>query len=219
MATLLLPPGSMPSTPVVNPRIPFSLLEAVRRIDTPEEEDPEAEYVHELRNKRLGLSETVYQQIRRYDEAVKRGQLLPSSEAANIGALISRRPDADELFRNAGRIVAAEIYSAIPDAKRRLMRTLPSFAARPLALGEIKGITAKYFGGAVSQSGASLNLTVPEVLVIEGDAAALGCQYYGTAFSELLRLLIDGNPAVDHVRCTQRGDSACEWRAEWGDHK
>jgi bacteriochlorophyll 4-vinyl reductase len=218
MATLLLAPGSMPSTPVVNPRIPFSLLEAVRRIDTPEE-DAEAEYVHELRNKRLGLSETVYLQLRRYGDAAKKGQLLPSSEAAGLGALISRRPDADELFRNAGRIVAAEIYAAVSNAKRRLMRALPSFAARALALGEIKGIAAKYFGGAVSRSGKFLNLTVPEVVVIDGAVGSLGCQYYETAFSELIRLLINGNTAVDHVRCTQRGDNACEWRAEWTSHK
>ena len=79
--------------PTVNPRIPLSLLEAVRQVDTPEE-DPDAEYVQELRNKRLGLSDTVYQQIRRYSDAAKRGQMIPYTEATGLGTLIGRRPDA-----------------------------------------------------------------------------------------------------------------------------
>jgi bacteriochlorophyll 4-vinyl reductase len=208
----------MPPTPVVNPRIPFSLLEAVRRIDTPEE-DPEAEYVHELRNKRLGLSETVYQQIRRYSDAVKRGQLLPSSEAVGLVALIARRSDAEELFRNAGKIVASDIYASIPDAKRRMMRLFPAFAARPLAFGEIKRISSRYFGGAITGSDGFLTLTIPDAVVVNGGPGAAGCSYYETAFRELIRLLINDSSAVDHLRCTQRGDDACEWRVPWGSHK
>ena len=54
-------------SPTVDARLPLSFLEAVRDIDSPDG-DAEAEFVQELRNKRLGLSETVYQQIRRYVE-------------------------------------------------------------------------------------------------------------------------------------------------------
>ena len=67
--------------PPVNARIPLSLLEAIRRMDTPDTEI-ETEYVQELRNKRLGLSDTVYLQIRRYSDAVKRGQKIPYAEAS-----------------------------------------------------------------------------------------------------------------------------------------
>jgi bacteriochlorophyll 4-vinyl reductase len=206
----------MPSTPVVNPRIPFSLLEAVRRIDTPVvDEVEETEYVHELRNKRLGLSETVYQQIRRYGDAVKRGQLLPSSEAAGLGALISRRPDADELFRNAGHIVATDIYASIPQPKRTLMRALPAVAARPMAFGEMKRIAAKYFGGTIRRSDGFLELAVPDVVVVDGGTGYPGCTYYETAFRELIRLLVHDSVRVEHIRCMRRGDSECAWRAEW----
>ncbi|SRR6266498_2067858 len=214
----LLPPASMPPTPVVNPRIPFSLLEALRRIDTPES-DVETEYVHELRNKRLGLSETVYQQIRRYGDAVKRGQLLPWSEAAGLGALIARRPDADELFRSAGLIIARDIYSAIPMMKRRMMHILPGFMARPIAFAELKRASTRFFGGAITRTDSFLNLTVPDAVVVSGGGGPLGCVYYETALREILRLLIDARTEVEHTRCTQRGDSACEWRAEWSAHK
>ena len=64
----------MPGT--VNPIVPLSLLEAVRTVDIPEGDDVEVEYVQEHRNKRLGLSETVIAQIRRYKEALKRNQQI-----------------------------------------------------------------------------------------------------------------------------------------------
>ena len=60
-------------------RLPLALLEAVKAIDTPEAE-LDAELVHELRNKRLGLSETVYHQIRRYNEAVRARQKVTFDE-------------------------------------------------------------------------------------------------------------------------------------------
>ena len=58
----------MPET--VDALLPLSFLEAVRNVDTPEG-DYDAEYVAELRNKRLGLSDTVYAQIKRFTEAVR----------------------------------------------------------------------------------------------------------------------------------------------------
>src|SRR3954463_8042408 len=108
----------MPST--VHARIPLSLLEAIRRIDTPEDQ-VDAEYVPELRNKRLGLSDTVYAQIKRYTDAVKRQQRVPSDEAAAIAKLLGRRPDAEAVFRSAGRYLAKEAYLTISGARRKLM--------------------------------------------------------------------------------------------------
>ena len=72
-------------------RLPLALLEAVKAIDTPEAE-LDAELVHELRNKRLGLSETVYHQIRRYNEAVRARQKVTFDEVLALARLIGRRP-------------------------------------------------------------------------------------------------------------------------------
>jgi len=97
----------------VHARIPLSLLEAIRRIDTPPDQT-DTEYVPELLNKRLGLSETVYTQIRRYSDAMKRGQRIPFAEAEGLGTLIGRRPDASELMRERWDRVLAD---AIPRLK------------------------------------------------------------------------------------------------------
>jgi predicted hydrocarbon binding protein len=198
----------------VNARIPLSLLEAIRRIDTPM--DPtETEYVTELRNKRLGLSDTVYTQIRRYNDAMKRGQRIPFAEAEGLGTLIGRRPDAATLFHNAGEILAQTIYESISATTRGTIRTLPGFMSRPLALKQIKDVSGKFFEGTLERTGSFLTLRVPDSVTVNGAPRSVGCVFYETAFRDLLKMLIDSGEQVDHVHCAQRGEGACEWRAEW----
>jgi len=209
-------PSSMPST--VNARIPLSLLEAIRRIDTPPE-PTDTEYVPELRNKRLGLSDTVFTQIRRYSDAMKRGQPIPSAEAEGLGTLIGRRPDADELFRSAGRILARDIYESVSPARRSAMHNLPGFMGRRLALKQLRVIAGRYFGGTLEKTGSSLSFKVPDSATVNGSSGSAGCIFYETALRELLDLVADGLDNVEHVQCVHRGDGICEWRAEWGPHK
>ncbi|HWP70682.1 MAG TPA: hypothetical protein VNM36_06270, partial [Gemmatimonadaceae bacterium] len=66
-------------SPTVDALLPLSFLEAVRHVDAPDEDV--AELVSDLRNKRLGLSETVYNQIKRFTDAVKRRQRTSHDEA------------------------------------------------------------------------------------------------------------------------------------------
>jgi predicted hydrocarbon binding protein len=202
----------MPST--VNARIPLSLLEAIRRIDTPE--DPsDTEYVAELRNKRLGLSDTVYTQIRRYSDAMKRGQRIPFAEAQGLGTLIGRRPDAENLFRNAGHILAADVYESISATTRGTIRTAPGFMSRPMALKQIRMVAEKFLEGSLERTGSFLSLKIPDSVTVNGAPRSAGCVFYETAFRDLLKMLIDAGEQVDHVHCAQRGEGFCEWRAEW----
>ncbi len=201
--------------PRVNARIPLSLLEAVRRIDTPEIDTEETEYVHELRNKRLGLSDTVYQQIRRYSDAVKRGQGIWYGEATGLATLIGRRPDAEDLYDSAGKILANEVYQAISTARRSTIRMMPALIGRPLALRELSQIAIKIFRGTLTRSGRFLTLSIPYSVTANSIQSSLGCTYYASALRELLRLLIQSGGSVDHVHCLKRGDTSCEWRAEW----
>src|SRR5206468_3164511 len=92
----------------VDALLPLSLLEAVRDVDTPA--DLDSEFVDELRNKRLGLSDTVYLQIRRYSEAVRKRQRPAHEESVALARLIGRRNDAESVFRAAGRYLARESY-------------------------------------------------------------------------------------------------------------
>jgi hypothetical protein len=201
--------------PTVNARIPLSLLEAVRRKDTPET-DTEEEYVQELRNKRLGLSDTVYQQIRRYSDAAKRGYAIPYAEATGLGTLIGRRPDAAELFDNAGKILANDVYESISGTIRKTIHVVPSIFARPLAMSQLRQFAARFFDGTLTRSGSSLALSISDSVTVNSGPHSVGCTYYASALRELLRLLLSGGGGlVDHVSCLQRGDKLCEWRADW----
>ena len=198
----------------VDPLLPLSLLEAVRNVDTPQG-DLEAEFVAELRNKRLGLSDTVHAQIKRYGEAVRRQQRPMQDEAVALAKLIGRRPDAEAVFRSAGRHLAKEAYLTLSATARRTILILPSLLARPLALRHARRIAARYFDGTIRRVGNYLMLEVPESVTIDTAPRAAGCTYYEAGLRELLRLLVGGGATVEHVRCASRGEGQCEWRAEW----
>ncbi|MDQ6827662.1 MAG: hypothetical protein M3081_02205 [Gemmatimonadota bacterium] len=198
----------------VDALLPLSLLEAVRSVDAPDG-DLATEWVPELRNKRFGLSDTVYAQIRRYTDAIKRRQRTAHDEAVALAKLIGRRPDADDVFHVAGRYLAREAYLTIPAATRRAIGFLPSFLSRPMALRRVRRIAQRYLDGKVTRVGGYLLLAVQEPVTLESAPRAAGCGYYESTLRELLRLLNVSGGAVEHVRCAGRGEGACEWRAEW----
>lgn len=207
------PTNYMPGT--VNAIIPLSLLEAVRSVDIPEGDDIDVEYVQEHRNKRLGLSDTVIAQIRRYKDAMKRNQQIAIHEASGIARLIGRRTDAEGIFVRAGNIVANRIYEMISATTRHIIHLLPGFLARPLAFRQVKKAGDKYLGASVRRVGASIVLGVKESVTYGTAPRALGCLYYESALREMLKLLVNGGGMIDHVHCRERGEDICEWRAEW----
>jgi len=198
----------------VDALLPLSLLEAVRAVDAPVI-DPETEFVAELRNKRLGLSDTVNAQIRRYADAVRRKQAATADEVAALARLIGRRPDAEQVFRAAGERFAERVYERIPAASRRIVQTLPRLASRPLIVRQLRRVARRYFGGTLARNGASLVLEIPSPVTSLAGRLAAGCAYYETGLGELLRLLVGGDRTVEHVRCESREEGRCQWRVEW----
>ncbi|GLC24392.1 hypothetical protein [Roseisolibacter agri] len=198
----------------VDALLPLSLLEGVRAVDRPIE-DPETEFVAELRNKRLGLSDTVLAQIRRYAEAVRRGQRTTTDEVVALARLIDRRPDAEVVFREAGRYLAERAYRTIGGTARRGVRALPRFMARPLAARQARRIARRYLGGRVERAGSALVLEVPRPLTLDGTSDGAGCAFYEAGFGELLRLLVGRADAVAHEQCSARGEGRCRWRIEF----
>ena len=215
-----LPPLSSPArttahmAATVDALLPLSFLEAVRAVDRPID-DPDTEFVDELRNKRLGLSDTVQAQIRRYSDLVRRGQRLGADEAAGIARLIGRRPDAEAVFRAAGRYLARQAYGTLAPSTRRIAGALPGLLARPLVLRQVRRLARRYFGGTVRRVGSALLLEVPKPITVPVAPLGAGCAYYEASFRELLRLLVRSEGAVEHVSCSARAEGRCEWRAEW----
>ena len=180
--------------------------------------------MHELRNKRLGLSDTVYAQIQRYGDAMKRSQPIPAVEATSLARLIGRRADAEDVFRKAGRIVAARAYQQIPRVTRRLTHVLPGFLARPIAFRRMRSAFAKYLGGSLHHSGSNLLLQVRDSATADGANGSEGCAYYEAALGEMLKLVLGGDAQPEQIRCMKKDadgrGKGCEWRVEWrGRHK
>jgi predicted hydrocarbon binding protein len=197
----------------VDALLPLSLLEAVRDVDTPS--DLDQEFVDELRNKRLGLSDTVYLQIKRYTDAVRKNQRTSQDDSVGLAKLIGRRPDAEEVFRAAGQYLARESYKTINPLTRKMLRLLPSFLARPVALRRSRVIASRYVNGKVRRMGGYVLLDVPDSVTLNTAPGSTGCAYYEAMLRELLKLLIGSVGSVDHVRCAGRGEGTCEWRADW----
>ena len=198
----------------VDALLPLSLLEAVRNVDTPNDQ-LDAEYVDELRNKRLGLSDTIYAQIKRHTEAAKRGHRTGQDESVALAKLIGRRPDAEAVFRSAGRFMARQSYRTVSPVTRRMMRLLPSPLARPMAFRHAKKIALRYLNGNVRRVGSFLLVDVPRSITLGTAPGEIGCMYYEASLRELFLLLIGSIGVVEHVRCVSRGEGACEWRADW----
>jgi hypothetical protein len=198
----------------VDALLPLSLLEAVRDVDTPADAT-ETEFVDELRNKRLGLSDTVYLQIKRFTEASRRNQRTAHGESEALARLIGRRPDAEVVFRAAGRRLADDAYRTIPVLSRKFMRLLPALLAKPIALRRAKQLARRYWNGSVRRVGSSLLLEVPRSVTLDTTQGNVGCVFYESSFRELLGLMIGLSGAVDHVRCASRGEGTCEWRVDW----
>ena len=213
-ATVLAEPTLSLSGDPLDARLPLALLEAVKAIDTPVEElDPEL--VHELRNKRLGLSDTVYQQIRRYSDAVRNRQRVAFDEVLALARLIGRRPDADLAFREAGRRWARSYVGTVSGLQRSAARSLPSLIGRPIALRLLRKLSRRYLDGVLVRQGSALLLDVASPVSADAAPRAAGCGLYEAAFREALLLLADTDGAIEHVMCRSRGDRHCQWRAEW----
>jgi predicted hydrocarbon binding protein len=206
----------MTSSASVDALLPLSFLEAVRTVDSPvEEAEAEIELVGELRNKRLGLSETVYMQIKRYSEAVRKNQRAAHEEAAALAKLIGRRRDAEAVFKEAGKILAGEAYRTVGPIQRQILWVLPNLFKKALTTRHVRRLADRYFNGEVTRSGASIFLEVAESVTVDSAPRGSGCAYYEAGLRELLRLFVNSGGIVEHVRCASRGEGACRWRAEW----
>ena len=198
----------------LNALLPLSLLEAVRAMDTPNSE-LDAELVHELRNKRFGLSETVHAQIRRYNEMVRKPQRVQYDEVLALSRLIGRRPDADLVFREAGRRLARTALSELSTTARRAALSLPAMLGRPIALRQLRRMSRDFLNGKLQRQGSAIVLEVLAPVSADAAPRSAGCGLYEAALREALLTLAGAEGMVEHVACRARGDAACQWRTDW----
>ena len=195
----------------VDARLPLSLLEAVRVVDTPEG-NVEAEYIEELRTKRLGLSDTVYAQIKRYSDAVRRNERTVRDEAAALARLIGRRSDAHRVFESAGSLLARDAVETVSGMRRSAIRRMPGMLARPMALTAVRRLAKRYLDARLERVGSTVILAVDDPVTIDGSAVA-GFAFYASAFASMLEELTGVPAVVTRIDGSAPGQ---RWKAAWG---
>jgi len=190
--------------------IPLCLLEAMRNLDTPID-DGLAELAQEMVSKRLGLSSTVALQIERYREAAEADDSIAMDEAVSVFRLVSRRPDAQLVYADAGRRSAR--MAARSAGGGTALRISPKPIRRRLGIRAARRVARRVFWADLAPLGTLAEVRLTDSLATRAGAEGDGCYFYGAVFAELLRLLAGFEGAILHDHCRARGDSNCYWRA------
>lgn len=207
-----LPPAEPPvRVAEVAAVLPLSLLESVRAHDRPDEVLEDENLTASL-PRRLGLSDVIHSQIRRYEEARRKGRPVPARELVDLIRLVIRRPDAEEVLDEAGRRVVARYLTGIPGRRAGIARLLPRALGRAALARRARLLARRVAAGAEP-----LTLTRPIRVQLRGsitaevDPGGVACELYTSAFQALIDRYLRGGGKADHTRCEARGDDVCEW--------
>lgn len=196
----------------VHPGIALALLTSLRDQDTPDEAIEDEAFAHSL-PRRLGLNDVINVQMHRYADLKQAGRSLALSEFLDLVRLISRRPDAVEIFRRAGAALAAERF-ADTGALRRAARRLSTEKARRRKLRRSMTRAAKALtpGAEIEADRDPPGMVIADCALapvgIEGNA----CEILTAVLDACVAELWDPERSARHVECLGRGDSRCAWQ-------
>lgn len=202
----------------MHPLVALSLLESMREIDLPSEDDP-VEYENEVGARRLGANKTIADQIERYRALVNKDGTVSDEEILSIMRLCGRRPDSALVFSDAGRRAAALAVEGMSRRTRIGLRILPAGLRDELEWSATRRLALKVFGivllrenehATAHPSGSSFGA--------EATADGSACEFFGSGVAALLRAFKDFEGAVTHDECVVRSDPRCAWRTRLASH-
>lgn len=200
-------------TALISPLLPLALLEALRSHDTPTEVLEDENFTSSL-PRRLGLSDVVFSQIRRYEDALKRGEDVPLPAVMDLLKLVLRRPDAATVLREAGAEVARRHFdrfrrpAAISMNGRGLPRAVVFVAVRRTARRLLNRLLGR---GTLEMVGRPLVARISHPFTAEAGGDGTACLLFSGVLEELIRLYTRQEQRIVHARCESRGDPVCEW--------
>ena len=191
--------------------LPLAILESVRAHDRPEEVLEDENLTASL-PRRLGLSDVIHSQIRRYEEARRKGRPVPARELEDLIKLVIRRPDAEEVLDESGRGVVFRYLEGFGDRRARFARLMPRPLARRAFMRRASMLARRIAAGAEpSVLGGPLRVSLSRSITAEVDPGGVACSLYGAAFRALGERYLKTELRVEHTRCEARGDEVCEW--------
>ena len=208
------PGGGTPAGGGITPLFPLILLETMRDMDRPEEVLEEEDVSVSL-PRRLGLSEVVGVQIRRFQQEVKQKRMQGAGPVEDLVRLVIRRPDAEEIFREAGSRLATHFWEQRAAAMRRVIGFMPRPLATIAANRAGRRILRRVTGGSrFSLQRWPIELRVERSLTARADPGGAACAFYAGLLAQVLQLHLGRRYRVRHPQCEARGDGQCHWSVE-----
>ncbi len=206
------PPGELPveGPPRGRGRIAavvgLSLLEVIRARDLPTEilasEDPA-----QTMPRRLGLSGVVDLQIRLYRKQVRRRARITDEQARDLFHLVLRRPDSEEVFFQAGELLAG---------KARPMKGLrglyPQRARYGLARRQVRKRLKALFGREIGGfAHGSFTLEAQSHFFLRMDPGGDACYLLSGLAETILARYLRRPAKIAHSACQARKQELCRW--------
>ena len=192
----------------MHPIIALSVLEAVRACDLAPGDAPDDPHAGQQAIK-LGRTMSVAAQIDRYSSMVRRSEALAGEELTALFTLVSRRPDADLVFANAGRRAGRHAARLTPGLLRALHKGLPRGMRERLGRRLIRRAAARVFDLDVGLGGEG-------AVALDGCAGhtvsgGRPCGIFGSGLAELCRTFTTFDGAYFRNACRARGSVSCRW--------
>ncbi len=201
----------------LSPSVALVLLESLRDVDTPPEVLEDEAFRVSL-PRRLGLSDVIDGQMRRYVDMRKQRRQLEASEFLDLLRLIARRPDARTVFEAAGDRLGSEYASRTPRAAGLARRLAPARFRRRSLLRHLSRVAASLSpGSAIRSDRADPSISVDHCLPAVADETGSACGIITAAFTACAYGLGESTP-VRHPSCESRGDDSCRWEVAALEH-
>ena len=184
----------------------MTLLEVLRRQDRPAE-ILESEDTTITLPRRLGLSDVVDQQIRRYREEVRRGVRIGDDEVSDLVRLVIRRPDSEEVFFRTGRLLAAGDELTTPGWTKALPTSVAYALARRAAGRRLRRLFGRRLGGF---GPGPFTMEGRALVFIQSDPGGDACNLVSGFCQSVLDRYV-GDAQVVHSLCESRRDPLCRW--------
>lgn len=194
----------------ISPVLPLHLLLSVREHDRPLEVLEDEDLVASL-PRRLGLKGVIDSQIRNYEQAVKRKRAVAAADVGSLIRLVLRRPDAEEILREAGERFA-EQWTGRRRRRARFARSLPRRARFSVARRAARKLLRQIIGeGSIEISGRPLAIRVRRGVVTHVDPTGRACALYEAALGTVVRVYTGNAGHLVHERCSTQEAPYCEW--------
>ena len=196
----------------VHPGIALALLTSLRDQDTPDEAIEDEAYSHSL-PRRLGLNDVINVQMRRYADLNDAGRSLSLSEFLDLVRLISRRPDAGDIFRSAGAALAAERFAQSGVLSRAFRRVYPDgVRRRKLARSMTRAAKALTPGATIVADRDPPGMMIDDCALAPAGVEGNACEILTGVLDVCVAEIWDPDLSVRHTECLGRGDERCAWR-------